>query len=478
MRRIVTSIVVGMMAAGALAGCADARFEGFDQPAEVIWEATAQLVGTVSVGEKVALAYLRDGENVSVAAWDLEDGRRLWRNPVWLGQDAAGLPIRPALLTVGGRDYAAYLEGSRIGAELRIVDARSGDLVELASGGAVEWATRPRLCRDAEAFCLRARLPGATHATPLRIDPRASDHAWAHDERDVTPDGARLLGNSVFATDDRDPRGTERLGMVAEDGSVTWTRPYREVFGEDFSSDYGWSWNVEGGPIVVGFGSGLDAETRAAVLTGHATVAPAGLRRVVGLDARTGETRWTIEGGVRCPAVSDDAVHDDMIVLCRIDGGTATVEIDDGVVSDDWSDVELSLVGVRIATGATAWELAVPGATMDRGERVPAALSAERILVVWRDGAARFVDPRTGTERSAGNAVLACVRPRKPLLTPPDETGLRDELRVGEDAFPCTSDGTPAAAFSVGAARAAGVDAGGGVAIMTTTHGLAALRTG
>ena len=62
------------------------------------------------------------------------------------------------------------------------------------------------------------------------------------------------------------------------------------------------------------------------------------------------------------------------------------------------------------------------------------------------------------------------------LLTEANRDGDRFELQVGDDAFACDAHGAEVDAFSVGAAEAAGIDAGDGVWIVATTNGLAAVR--
>jgi outer membrane protein assembly factor BamB len=470
MSRVIVAILLVLGIVAGTSGCeAGTDRTAFREPATPLWEASAHVVGSAAVGNAVVAAYVRDGDGLSIAAWRVADGLRLWRHAAIIGEDPPGIGIHAAVSTVDGKDVVALLDRVDGAYRLYIIDGLSG--LPLKTGGDhwLGWATRPHVCKEGAGFCFDGRPDGAEKAGALRATVRGGYVEVAPDHADRTPVGARMLTDRVFSTNDRAQGGVEKLGRIAHDGSTVWSRPYRDVFGPFASSDMGWNWRGDDASILVGTGSGLSPDVSEAIARGRAVIDHAGDRRMVALDASTGRTLWTVRDTGSCPPVPDLQVLDGIVVACRIDSGSVIVEKLDGTITDDWSDIRASLIGVRVGSGEIAWETPLRARAMDPDIDITTFLSTDGIVVLAVDDGAVFIDRRSGRAESVDDGVLACVHARTSLVAE------SVEYEAGSDIYPCHADGRKAEMFSTGAVRAAGIE-GAGVRIVGTTRGLAAFR--
>lgn len=463
-RRVVALATAALI----LVGCAPtARAEEYAHGTTVVWEASGDLIGHIAVGDSVAIGYLRGGARVEIAAFFLQDGRKLWATPASLGGNAPGYDLNAMVLTLGGVDYTAFIE-SGSGRPV-VVDAESGEAVP---GGRLPLRAAMRPYRCDEAICLNAFPDGAGPYRTWRFVPGVSG---VDDDADRTPDHSRMLGNRIFATNDRAPEGQEMLGMIGADGEVAWTRPYEEVFGKWASSDFGWHWYDEpeaeattGDALVVGTGAGLDPDSRDRVRSGARVVIDLVAARHTVALAADGGTRWIRAGAQLCPAFLTAPPRDGVIVLCEAEGEQVTWTNADGTGESDWSRAQWALRGVRIASGEVVWERPV-GADAVYGDEAMIVSDEESVIVETERGVLG-IDRSTGAAREMDGEVVACLARRDPLVSVFD--GRPAEQRTGYAAYPCLAGERAGAGFSLGAARAVGVAAGADRYVIAVENGL------
>ena len=436
------------------------------QQARAIWRAPANLVGEPQVVGDTIVSYLRVKQKLLVAAWDLDTGGMLWNTAAETSGEAPGIELGVDAITVGKASYVAYLKklpGSSW-RELVVADARTG--ARQGTERLIVWpSSRPRACSDDQAFCLQ----GSREAAPdtqvnLRINPLAP--ALATDRGDAVPANSRAIGENIFATDDRAPDGVEKLGRMVNNKTI-WQRPYADVFGKGASSDHGWDWRDFHNGVIVGIGSPSQCTT-----TGKSgkriMTCDFAQSRMVGLNADTGATVWSIDGVDTCATGPHlGMAADDRIIGCR-NKVAKNVRVPDGeywVLKSRISRVDL--IAVRPQTGEILWQADL-GTETGVGSALDFVSSDERI-VLTRNRKTSSYDLATGAATPTdATSRLFCRRERPSLML--HWLGEKDgtEYNIGEDVEPCDGNGKAIKEIPAEWVPAAGIDAGDGRWLLPT----------
>jgi outer membrane protein assembly factor BamB len=240
---------------------------------------------------------------------------------------------------------------------------------------------------------------------------------------------------------------------------VLWTRDYQEVFGEKFSSDNGWSWHElteKGDPgILIGQGANDEREST-----------------IVALDAKTGETLWSVDGSLGCTAthVSADQIAD-VLPVCQPR---------DFVVGGKAADGSVDALGVSVADGEVVWKtpLGKGGENYygDSGDHALGFAGSSMVRTVTVDGKTRLLDLKTGElDAVPDGAVLLCSDGREVYERPDaDPDRAMRKVLTGSSAIPCTDDRAATDAWAVSRAELEGnaTDAGDGHVVVSGKHEL------
>lgn len=451
-----------------LTGCTPSAPTATPSPQQVraIWRTPANLVGTPQVVGDTIVSYLRVKQKLLVAAWDLDTGGMLWNTAAETSGEAPGIELGADAITVKKTGYVAYLTklpGSNW-RELVIANARTG-----ARQGAkrlIVWpSSRPRACSDDQAFCFQGSRQAAPNAqVNLRVDPLAP--ALATDLDDAVPANSRGIGEDIFATDDRAPDGVEELGRMVNN-KIIWQRPYADIFGKGSSSDYGWDWRDFHTGVIVGVGSPDPCKT-AGRAGKRVMTCDFARSRMVGLNAETGATMWSLDGVDTCNAGPHlGAAADDRIIGCR-NKVAKNVLIPDGeywVLKSRISHVEL--IAVKPQTGEILWQADL--GTETGKSSAPDFVSSPEHLVLTRNRKTSTHDLATGTATPAdATARLFCKRERPSLSLYWLGAKDRTDYNIGEDVEPCDGNGKAIKEIPAEWVPAAGIDAGDGRWLLPT----------
>lgn len=441
--------------------------------AQVLWTAKAKLVGWPAVAGETVVSYLQGPRGLQIAAWDVTTGAQLWRTRADAGHQATGVMIDADVVQAAGRAYVAFLiPGPATGWQrLVVADVRTGKHRKL--NWSYFWATsRPTACRDERSFCLTGYRIIDDDDLAFRVD--SATGKVTRDRTTGLPANTTLLGEHVFATDDRAPDGVEQLGW-AEGGAVTWRRPYAEVFGPSSTSDSGWDWDDEDGrDVVVGTGWREDPHGEDLEATVE-TTRDATLVRTVGLDRKTGRTLWSLDGVDRCAFAELRGEAGEPAVLCRIKAGTQHWERTGSGIDYTETGYDVEVIGIDVVSGAQVWSVPIGGDGFDFTEGDHWFAPREDIVVPRAGGAIR-IDRSTGAVSEVpANDVLVCLADLPPFVRTMD--GDVERHQVGAAVLPCDASRTKLDHWTAESIESVGRDAGDNRWIVPTVDGLVALRT-
>lgn len=460
MKKLVRAALVMTAALSLITGCAalGSPKAASAKQVQAIWKLPANLVGTPQVIDDTVVSYVRANNQLLITAWDLAKGRKLWSADATTSEESPGIELSVDTVTVKERTYVAFIKNDEAGdwRELAIADIRTGP--RKSAKPLVLWpSSAPRSCSDGKAFCLLGFRPSAWRKqVNLRIDPLRP--ALVIDHTDGLPTDSRLLGYDIFATDDRPPKGVERIGR-AKDGKIAWQRPYTEVFGASSSSDQGWALRDTGKGIIAAIGypdlcttSNTKGTKRETCDETHA--------RMVGLDQGTGSTVWSVDGVDTCPGASIfTASSDDRIVICRNSAGNSTYVSKDGWWKLESMTRQSELIAVNPQSGEVLWHTDL-GKRTGMADETSFVASADHLLLRINDKTTSY-DLITGTASDvASSSRLMCQRDRPPLKLYRLGEDDRSEYRIGEDVEPCDSTGKAIAEIAPEWVPEAGIDAG------------------
>lgn len=451
-----------------LTGCTPSAPAATPSPQQVraIWRTPANLVGKPQVVGDTIVSYARVKQKLVIAAWDLGTGRLLWNTAAETSGEAPGIELEADAITIGKTSYVAYLThlpGSSW-RDLVIAEAHTG----LRHGAArmIVWpSSSPRSCSDDQAFCLQGYREAAPDTeVNLRVDPLAP--ALTTDHTDGIPANSRGIGNQIFATHARAPKGVEKLGRMVND-KVVWQRPYVDVFGKGTSSDYGWEWREEHDGIIVGMGT--PEECKETDKSGKWVMTCDGTRaRMVGLNNDTGKTVWSLDGFDYCPTASRvEGSTGDRIIAC-VNKVAKTVY---GTKKNRWTlrsrASHTELVAVRQQTGEILWRTDL-GTETGKGSDNYFVTSQDR-MVMTISGKTNVYDLANGAATPADATTrLMCLRDRPELKLHWPNDKERTSYNIGKDVEPCDGNGKSIKEIPAEWVPAAGIDAGDGRWLLPT----------
>lgn len=423
-----------------------------------LWKVPTNLVGDPQVVDGTIVSYIRVKQQLRVAAWRLSDGHQLWSAAAETSATTPGVELSVDTVSVGDTSYVAYLTKKKGETWRRLVvaDVRTGP----RNGAApmVVWpSSSPSACTDGKAFCMQGYREFAPNKqVNLRINPLAP--ALTTDHADGVPANSRSIGNQIFATHARAPKGVEKLGRMVND-KVLWQRPYAEVFGKGASSDHGWEWLDEHDGIIVGMGTPQRCKATHKsgkwVMTCDATRA-----RMVGLNQNTGETVWSVDGFDYCPtAARMETPTGDRIIAC-VNKVAKTIY---GAKKNQWTlrsrvrHTELVAIGQQ--TGEILWRTDL-GTETGEGSDNYFVTSPDRMAMTV-NGKTSVYDLATGAATPAdATTSLMCLRDRPELKLHWLNDKKRTSYTIGDDVEPCDQNGKAIKQIPADWVPAAGIDAG------------------
>jgi outer membrane protein assembly factor BamB len=436
------------------------------QQVQTLWTLPTNLVGPPEVVGDTIVSYLREKNQLRVAAWNLTDGRVLWSADAETSGQTPGMELSVDTVTIDEKSYVAYLTKQRAGTwrELVIADVRTGP--QDAAAHLIVWpSSSPYACSDDKAFCMQGYRESAPNKeVNLRIDPLVP--SLATDHSDGVPAGSRGLGQDIFATNHRSPKGVERLGRMAND-KVIWQRPYADVFGKGSSSDYGWEWVEAHDGIVVGLGA--PQQCHATHKSGKWTMTcDFALGRVVGLNHDTGATVWSMNGANSCPTASLEEISTaDRIIACHSTTAKATYTEKKGRWALKSKMDRTELIALSQQTGEVLWRTDL-GTETREGSDNNFVTSRDRMVLTINNKTTVY-DLATGAATPADAASrFMCFRDRPTLKLHWLGSKGRTEYTIGEDVEPCDRNGKAVKEIPTDWVPAAGVDAGDGRWLLPT----------
>lgn len=413
-------------------------------PVDPAWITDVTMASSLEATGDAVVGYFLSDKTMYMGAWSAMDGTQLWKSEAGLSHTARGVTLLPTV-TDDGKVVFLTPEDASGWATMKIVDVASGE-TEVQSRPV--WpGSRPYLCDETPCVAGFARADGKQAV--LELD---DSREWVPSTSAWIPDNARGLGFSVYGTFDRPG---EILGR-GKGGASEWERPFEEVFGPGYSSDWGWAWRETDGVLI-----GWAAQKSEVEGTRDFTK-----QMVVGLEPESGETKWELPASWLC--------HDeeDLLVVCTFTAGTMTFGDDGRTYSDD---VALSIHGIDPQTGAILWSVPVDGENYGPTYGTP-FLSADGTALRYIDGIASEIDLITGQVTAvADTGILACSNDQE-LMEVTVKGGTEVEEQVVAPVYgACDVNREPSEQFSSAAVRAAGVQAGD-VYVVSTESGLQGFR--
>jgi hypothetical protein len=386
---------------------------------EVDWSTDLPLFSGPRRAGDVVVAYVTDDDRLYLVGVEGSSGDELWRQEASPGEVVTGIGVTPRVID----GYPVYYRPSDVDnlfAQLVVADPNTGEDVVVTEPKLFQSV--PAACTDDEtAICVRVRdsYEGTGTAQRLEIDGDGSlvrDTALA-----AAPSGSRSIGSEGLL--DVRSGDTEYLAAYdSDDGDEMWRLDISEIFGENYSTNFGWGWYYDRPTDrYVGYvDSGHDD-------VGETQVLDLSRNRLVAIERSTGDVEWT-EDGVRHLCYSTLNVPTDeeqaaraagedspglapLPVRCRTEGTVTFGGGDDGPELDD---IDVTLEGFDPATGATTWDVPL-GAALPLLGWLGSSATDEPVLrvdttgaVLTVDGEPTVIDLATGETREFGDETLWC----------------------------------------------------------------------
>lgn len=472
MRRSATGLV--LLGVLMTAGCTAGPVEGLDvEPTvEPDWVVEGQMIGSPSAVDGMVTSYLLDDKDLSIAVWDEETGEELWREPASTGAGTPGVTRSAQAFSHDGTSYVTYLrpEAGSNWHHLVVADMSTGEEERIANS-LIHATHPPSQCEEGEAaVCVPGFLDGTTDFEVLRYQIGAERVTPVNGATDgVRMYGYRMLGEHIFSTFGRgtDGQEPEQLGYLDDEHELAWSRSYAEVFGEGYSSDGLWSW-ADGDSTTLAIGAGRYWDPGWFEDGGGAAVVDLTERRIVALDRSSGNTIWTMDGGLGCPFFGLDVAGPDdeeVLVACRYNAGK--ISSAEGDVKDPEAP-DMDLVGVDPLTGDEIWTVPL-GERQDEDDDVWFAGGGDQ-LILKIAGETVSVDLATGETEQVPDGTYLCGQWRDFEAPNPGELGATLEFNGGAAKFPCDQTGAEleTRTLSLAALTLAGGDQGESVLVSGT----------
>lgn len=411
------------------AGCTPMRevasppVTGLSPVEQPVWHLGVALVGEPVVRQGVVASYVRGGRTgLQVRAWSLADGHALWQHDALVGRAPSGVPLSLASVRRGSDEFVAFLAASAdwSPSELAVVGLASGAFRRIRHP-AVEATSRVGACGDD--VCFEGWSLDTRHlresSRPLRLDLATGRIGL---DPATSPKDGFAIGDHLFAA----PEGDEQR-LVSTADRASWSRPYADVFGVGSSTGGGWDWRRIDG-VLVGMGG------TAPVLRDHVHRSDLADTAVVGLDPRSGATRWRLRGTAPCPGTAlATAATGHVLELCRM-RGTAEASAGGDLAAVVLHAVRMTRIGVDVRSGRVLWTRSAPDAATAIRPTTPTIDWTGRWHPIRERGHTLLIDRLTGaTARMAPGAMLLC-RTNRPLV----HVDPQREADAGASLDPCS----------------------------------------
>lgn len=422
------------------------------------------------VVDGTVLVLVAEGGGMQLVGLDPATGETRWSDEASPGYAPPGTSVGFSEI---GDDGVAYLRpaGGDLLAELVLADAATGQ--QRWTSDPLEFIGPPGACDDGEDVCGLADIGAGTQLVRFLGEGVVRPEPF--------PTGARGLGTDLLELGTRDP---EVLAGYA-DGEVRWRTPLAEVFGDGYSTDYGWMFaTYEDGSVVGTVGQDVPLVLPVIVDEGRYVTA--------GIGAADGRPRWRDVGtSFTCHSrlvvlMGEGGTHEDAEgwrpwpVRCRT-VGTVTFESLD---ADGVPEIERVVAeGFDPATGETTWSVELdPSILTDEDvDRRPPLAGEQGLVVPGLDGPV-VLDVQDGTTEPLGDDDVLWCRTEATFeideawISGEPEAEPITERRGGVLAEPCRADGSavrgaPAAFPSSIAAPA------GDVTVVSTPGGVVGYRS-
>lgn len=432
-------------------------------PVTQLWRTKLSgFAGAWSAGP-AAVVIERAGQHLFVNSLDARTGKSLWRKEMSPSIVPPGIAVRVG--AAGG--HVAYLrpaptQADPTLAQLVVADPHSGK--DLVVSTPMEFSDYPGECDDTKgAICVQVAGPNGDE--PYIVKPGATSMQPATNS---SSGGYRSLGPGGIV--DLLQRNPEQVARI-RNGTVVWKKNLVDLFGQGFSTDYGWDWHLDKSGVY--FGSvgfvprDTTAQTRSIILP--AQTATVGLRASDGkLLWRTDGTQVDCWGGayVQIEHGVDGAV---LPLRCRYKG---VLTIGPNKTSTSGFSVTVERFDPR--TGKAVWAAAL-GNTEQLALKLAgsAPVSDSSILVDSTDGA-KVLDLKTGKLRdpAAGEYSWCSVElTMKYLYSLQFDSGPIFD-RYGGESYLCDSAGHRVNALPTAIPITVSTLAAGGVLVVTDSKGV------
>lgn len=325
-------------------------------------------------------------------------------------------------------------------------------------------------CTDETDACVLATVDESRQTIRLDLD----SLELVEDDSGIQPDARSLGDGGLYSTSDRPD---ERIGRVV-DGRQLWEVPARELFGEGYGSDSGWTfdYDADNERYVGNIGKLLAKGEREAYERGDTLRHDLADDQLVAIDALTGERLWTKRGVVNtCQPRSPDEHDASPFVWCK-QSGIGSLRYGDDLPT--YQNLRVTLEGYNPATGEPTWSVPLThrGAlAMIDGD--PHFLSrVGDSVALTREGPMRF-SATGGVTPLDSESQLMCEGPAvKMTYALPWQRNVRHRMG-GNFVFPCDAHGKRlAGALTPDLLSAGAVAAGDDTYVIATKQGLFGYR--
>ena len=319
-----------------------------------IWRADVDALGQPRISGSTAVVLVRAPHSqIEIVGIDVRDGSELWSHRYSPGHAPPGYAMDPFIAVADdGTESVVFQrpEGE--------VTSKSSWFIPLV---AVDPATGATLvetfpiatyepvgdCTDDTDACVLASDEETRRTARLDLD----SLELFEDDSGIPADARSLGDGGLYSTADRPD---ERIGRVL-DGRKLWEVPARELFGDGYGSDSGWSfeYDAENERYIGNIGKLLPEGRREAYLRGGTLRHDLAEDQLVAIDAVKGERLWTKRGVVNsCQPKSPDEQDVSPAVWCRQSGIGSFRRGDD---LPTYQNLRVTLEGYDPATGKRTW---------------------------------------------------------------------------------------------------------------------------
>jgi hypothetical protein len=387
----------------------------------------------VAVGD-VVVAYGTVDRDLLMFGLSVADGTIRWRQAASPSLVASGIPLTPDV--IGGR--VAYFRPDRsanLGARLVVAAPDTG--ADLLVSEPLHFTSYPQSCADGRDVCVRVVQGDRSVSRRFSVEARG-----VVSDSGAPPPDSRFVGTNLLELGQRQP---EVLAGF-DGGVVRWRSPLGRHFSPGHSTDQGWHFELyrAAGVHVGSVGSNTD---------GDATKGGVDLSKSesAGIRASDGSSAWKAEQtNFLCYSKFDltrkvEGNTERWPVRCRMRG---VLHFDRATEVSRYDDLDVTIEGFDVSTGATTWSVPLgPATTFMEEHRKAIAVSETEALLQGSDGPV-IIDLTNGAIRRptpteafwCGKDLFFQYREAKQFR----DGSTHDRWRSGTLLYSCAGDGSPA----------------------------------